>query len=80
MLALFGRREVLSNLLIEILWPDPDLQPLDTQCNINRHIFLLRWKLRSFGYTIINRHNFAWRLAPAEERKLPRRTRKAPTP
>ena len=70
MTALLGRREVTVELLMEVLWPDPDLMPDRWYEILVVQLSKLRGKLRRCGWTIAVRHGFGWRLAQLREERL----------
>ena len=68
MTALLAHREVGVELLVDVLWPDPDLMPDLWYRSLAVCLYKLRAKLRPFGLVIVARYSFGWRL---EERPLP---------
>lgn len=62
MTALLAHREVTIELLMEVLWPDPDSMPDLWYGNLMVRMHHLRRKLEPFGWTIAVRHGFGWRL------------------
>ena len=70
MTALLSHREVTAELLMEVLWPDPDDMP-DTWHDILKILLSrLRHNLRAFGWVIKNRHGFGWHLVEPNEKRL----------
>lgn len=70
MLALLAHREVTMDLLMDVLWPDPDDMPDIWYRSTMVRMSWLRSKLLLFGWTIACRQGFGWRLEepPREER------------
>ena len=62
MLALFARPEVQTDDLVDMLWSRPWMQPKTRDVCIRGTIEHLRRKLKPFGYMIVNRRNFGYRL------------------
>ena len=62
MTTLLGHREVTVELLMEVLWPDPDLMPDYWYDCLRKHLSRLRKKVRPFGWDIKNRYGFGWHL------------------
>jgi hypothetical protein len=52
LLAVMFRRAVHRDDIIEMLWPDPDVQPLNTRVAINIRLMRLRRFTRNFGFDI----------------------------
>lgn len=62
MTALSGGVELSRNELAEILWPHPDDMPEQWFGSLTGSITNLRGKLLPFGWFIVNRYSFGWRL------------------
>lgn len=62
MTALLAHREVGVELMVEMLWPDPDLMPDLWYRSLAVCLYKLRVKLRPFGAVIVARYGFGWRL------------------
>ena len=60
--ALAFNRELTSEDAVEILWPDPDQMPDFWYSQIVCLITRIRNKLRPFGWAVINRYGYGWRL------------------
>ena len=65
LLALMGRPLVSNDLLIEIIWPDPDKMALTAKNVIKVHVLNLRRKLFGSGWGITARHGVGWSLTEA---------------
>ena len=65
MTALLARREVSLDLLVELLWPDPDNMPDLWYRSLAVCLHKLRGKLAPFGLVIAVRYSFGWRLEEA---------------
>ena len=62
MTALLAHREVRVDLLMEVLWPDPDRMPDLWYRSLAVCLYKLRRKLLPFGMTVAARYGFGWRL------------------
>lgn len=63
LLARMGSQEMGNEELAEVLWPWPDDMPDQWAHVIDNQISLLRRALAPFGWTILNRRGFGWRLS-----------------
>lgn len=65
LLAIMGRQLVTNDLLVEVLWPDPDKMALTATQVIRCHMLRLRKKLSGSKWSIINRRGIGWSLTEA---------------
>ncbi len=67
LLAVMARPEVAAAELAELLWPDPDAMPDFWRDNIGAVLCTLNAKLRPFGWDVVARVGFGWRLVRTDE-------------
>ena len=62
MTTLLCHREASLELLVEVVWPDPDDMPDLWYRSLMVRLHTLRRKLEALGWTITVRRGFGWRL------------------